>query len=158
MPFTKDGITPDIIINPHAIPSRMTIAQLLECLLGKTCCETGNFGDGSAFNETPIDLIKNTLLKLGHNNNGDEILYNGITGDQIKTSIFMGPTYYQRLKHMSCDKIHSRSSGPIVTLTRQPAEGKSISWWSSLWRNGKRLYDSTWIIIFLKRKNVRCFR
>ena len=125
MPFTKDGIIPDIIINPHAIPSRMTIAQLLECLLGKICCETGNLGDGSAFTNINIESIRKTLLDLGHNHNGDEVLYNGITGDQIKTSIFIGPTYYQRLKHMSCDKIHSRSSGPIVTLTRQPSEGRA---------------------------------
>ncbi len=125
MPFSSNGIIPDIIINPHAIPSRMTIAQLIECILGKVCCETGNIGNGTAFNKISVDTISNMLLKSGHEKNGNEILYNGFTGEQIHTQIFMGPTYYQRLKHMSGDKIHSRSSGPIVTMTRQPAEGRS---------------------------------
>ena len=125
MPFTSNGITPDIIINPHAIPSRMTIAQLIECILGKVCCQSGNIGNGTAFDRVNVNDIMNMLTSAGHNLHGNEILYNGITGEQIKTSIFIGPTYYQRLKHMSGDKIHSRSSGPIVTMTRQPAEGRS---------------------------------
>ncbi len=125
MPFSSSGIIPDIIINPHAIPSRMTIAQLIECVLGKVCCETGNIGNGTAFDKVSVETISNMLTKVGHEKNGNEILYNGFTGEQIHTQIFMGPTYYQRLKHMSGDKIHSRSSGPIVTMTRQPAEGRS---------------------------------
>jgi DNA-directed RNA polymerase II subunit RPB2 len=125
MPFTKDGIIPDIIINPHAIPSRMTIAQLLECILGKICTITGNHGNGTAFDNISVENIAKMLSSCGHEKYGNEVLYNGITGDQMKTQIFIGPTYYQRLKHMSCDKIHSRSSGPIVTMTRQPAEGRS---------------------------------
>ena len=125
MPFSSSGIIPDIIINPHAIPSRMTIAQLLECILGKVCCETGNLGNGTAFKKINIENISNMLTKVGHEKMGNEILYNGFNGEQIHTQIFMGPTYYQRLKHMSGDKIHSRSSGPIVTMTRQPAEGRS---------------------------------
>ena len=125
MPFTSDGIIPDIIINPHAIPSRMTIAQLVECILGKTCCETGNIGNATAFDRISVQNITEMLLNAGHERSGNEILYNGFTGEQIKTQIFMGPTFYQRLKHMSGDKIHSRSSGPIVTMTRQPAEGRS---------------------------------
>ncbi|MBG02287.1 MAG: hypothetical protein CL470_08465 [Acidimicrobiaceae bacterium] len=125
MPFTSDGIIPDIIINPHAIPSRMTIAQLIECILGKVCCETGNIGNATAFDKVSVKNITEMLLNAGHEKNGNEILYNGFTGEQIKTQIFMGPTFYQRLKHMSGDKIHSRSSGPIVTMTRQPAEGRS---------------------------------
>jgi len=126
MPFTSDGITPDIIINPHAIPSRMTIAQLIECILGKVCCETGNIGNGTAFDNVSISNIRDMLESAGHEKNGNEILYNGFTGEQIKTDIFIGPTYYQRLKHMSGDKIHARAScGPIVTMTRQPAEGRS---------------------------------
>ena len=124
MPRTKDGIVPDIIINPHAIPSRMTIAQLLECILGKACTELGYSGDGTGFNNTNVDDIIKKLENCGFEGSGNEILYNGFTGDQIKTSIFMGPTYYQRLKHMSADKIHSRAAGPIVSMTRQPSEGR----------------------------------
>ena len=125
MPFSSSGIIPDIIINPHAIPSRMTIAQLIECILGKVCCETGNIGNGTAFDKIDVNHLSNLLQKCGHEKNGNEILYNGFTGEQLHTQIFIGPTYYQRLKHMSGDKIHSRSSGPIVTMTRQPAEGRS---------------------------------
>ena len=125
MPFTKEGIVPDIIVNPHAIPSRMTIAQLLECILGKSCSLLGYNGDGSGFNQTNVEDVMNVLESCGFEGSGNEILYNGITGEQMKTSIFMGPTYYQRLKHMSADKVHSRASGPIVSMTRQPAEGRS---------------------------------
>lgn len=124
MPRTKDGIVPDIIMNPHAVPSRMTIAQLLECILGKTCSQLGFCGDGTGFNNTDVNDIINALEKSGYEGTGNEVLYDGFTGDQLKTSIYIGPTYYQRLKHMSADKIHSRSSGPIVSMTRQPAEGR----------------------------------
>ena len=125
MPFTKDGIVPDIIINPHAIPSRMTIAQLLECILGKSCSLLGYAGDSSGFNNTKVESLIQILENQGFDGTGNEILYNGVTGEQMKTSIFMGPTYYQRLKHMSSDKVHSRASGPIVAMTRQPSEGRS---------------------------------
>ena len=125
MPFTKQGIVPDIIINPHAIPSRMTIAQLMECLLGKVCCETGHIGDATAFDGVTLDQITKKLTNLKFDKYGNEVLYNGMNGEQMKVDIFMGPTYYQRLKHMSEDKIHSRSSGLVVTMTRQPAEGRS---------------------------------
>jgi len=125
MPFTKTGQRPDIIINPHAIPSRMTIAQLKETLLGKVLLELGLFGDGTSFGELDVYTIRNELLKLGYENNGNELLYNGLSGEQIESSIFIGPAFYQRLKHMVNDKQHSRSIGPMVNLTRQPAEGRS---------------------------------
>ena len=125
MPFTKNGQRPDIIINPHAIPSRMTIAQLKETLLGKVLLELGLFGDGTSFGELDVYTIRNELLKLGYENNGNELLYNGLSGEQIESEIFMGPAFYQRLKHMVNDKQHSRSIGPMVNLTRQPAEGRS---------------------------------
>ena len=125
MPFTKDGIVPDIIINPHAIPSRMTIAQLLECLLGKTCTMYGYNGDSTAFIDKNISNISNILEDIGFEGKSNEVMYSGINGEQLHTSIFIGPTYYQRLKHMSSDKIHSRASGPIVSMTRQPSEGRS---------------------------------
>jgi intein/homing endonuclease len=125
MPFTKDGLKPDIIINPHAIPSRMTIGQLKETVLGKVLIELGLFGDGTSFHEFDIKDICNELLKLGYESNGNELLYNGLTGEQHECSVFMGPVFYQRLKHMVNDKVHSRSIGPMVNLTRQPAEGRS---------------------------------
>ena len=126
MPRTASGIIPDIIINPHCIPSRMTIAHLMETLMGRICAETGSVGDGSPFTDVTVDGISSMLrdeLKLDPYSN--EVLYCGTTGKQMTTSIFMGPIFYQRLKHMVDDKIHSRSSGPLVMLTRQPAEGRA---------------------------------
>jgi DNA-directed RNA polymerase II subunit RPB2 len=125
MPFTKDGIIPDLIINPHAIPSRMTIGQLFECLMGKTCAQIGKLGDATPFSDIKISDLQGVLEKEGFEKNGNEIMYNGRTGQQMPCSIFIGPTYYQRLKHMVEDKIHSRSTGPLVMLTRQPSEGRS---------------------------------
>ena len=126
MPQTASGIVPDIIINPHCIPSRMTIAQLMETLLGKMGCELGCLGDGSPFNDVTLEGIAKIMRdQLGMEPHGNEILYNGFTGRQMETSIFMGPCYYQRLRHCSADKMHSRSSGPLVMLTRQPAEGRA---------------------------------
>jgi len=125
MPFTNEGIIPDIIINPHAIPSRMTINQFFEVILGKSCCLTGMLGDSTPFLNNNIDEYFDQLQNLGYDKYGDEIMYSGISGDQIKTNIFIGPTYYQRLKIMVEDKIHSRTTGPLQHMTRQPAGGKS---------------------------------
>ena len=126
MPQTASGIVPDIIINPHCIPSRMTIAQLMETLLSKVGCMTGCLGDGSPFGETTVDDLA-TILRdnYGMEPHGNEVMYNGYTGRQMETSIFIGPCYYQRLRHCSADKMHSRASGPLVMLTRQPAEGRA---------------------------------
>lgn len=125
MPFTKDGLRPDIILNPHAIPSRMTIGQLKETILGKVLLELGLFGDGTSFGDLDISTIIQELQKLGYESYGNEIMYDGLTGEQLESSIFIGPVFYQRLKHMVNDKMHSRSIGPMVNLTRQPAEGRS---------------------------------
>ena len=125
MPFTKSGVKPDIIINPHAIPSRMTIGQLKETVLGKVLVELGLFGDGTSFGQFDVKDICSELLNLGYESNGNELMCNGLTGEQLECSIFMGPVFYQRLKHMVNDKSHSRSIGPMVNLTRQPAEGRS---------------------------------
>ena len=125
MPFTKNGLRPDIILNPHAIPSRMTIAQLAETLLGKVLLELGMFGDGTSFGEIDVYTIINELKRCGYESHGNEILYDGSTGEQLETDIFIGPVFYQRLKHMVNDKEHSRAMGPMVNLTRQPAEGRS---------------------------------
>ena len=126
MPQTADGMIPDMIINPHCIPSRMTIAHLLETLLGKMACRLGCLGDGSPFNGVTLDGLQKILRDdLKMEPGGNEILYNGYTGRMMETSIFTGPVYYQRLRHCSADKLHSRSSGPLVMLTRQPAEGRA---------------------------------
>ena len=125
MPFTHDGLKPDIIINPHAIPSRMTIAQLKETLLGKVLLQLGLFGDGTSFGDFDIKDIANKLNEFGYESKGNEVMYNGLTGEQLKMNIFIGPAFYQRLKHMVNDKQHSRSIGPMVNLTRQPAEGRA---------------------------------
>jgi DNA-directed RNA polymerase beta subunit len=125
MPYTRNGLKPDIIINPHAIPSRMTIGQLKETLLGKVLVHLGMFGDGTSFGDLDVKTIATELQKLGYESYGNEIMYDGLTGEQFNTSIFIGPVFYQRLKHMVNDKQHSRSIGPMVNLTRQPAEGRS---------------------------------
>jgi DNA-directed RNA polymerase II subunit RPB2 len=125
MPFTAGGLRPDLIMNPHAVPSRMTIAQLMETIFGKICSRTGTLGDGTPYNHLKVDALRKHMTTLGMHPYGNEILYNGQTGEMIEAEIFMGPTFYQRLKHMVIDKRHSRSRGPIVSLTRQPCEGRS---------------------------------
>jgi DNA-directed RNA polymerase II subunit RPB2 len=126
MPQTATGIVPDIIINPHCIPSRMTIAQLMETLLSKIGCMSGTMGDGTPFGDASVENMARILRdEYGMEPYGNEILYNGYTGRMMETSIFIGPCYYQRLRHCSADKIHSRASGPLVMLTRQPAEGRA---------------------------------
>jgi len=125
MPFTKDGIVPDIIINPHAIPSRMTINQLLESVLGKCSALGGFLGDATAFQNNDVQDYAKLMEKYNYEEWGNEVMYSGITGEQLKTSIFIGPTYYQRLKIMVADKMHSRGTGPMQNLIRQPAAGRS---------------------------------
>ena len=127
MPFTRDGIVPDIIINPHAIPSRMTIGHLVECITGKACAHIGSFGDATAFNNdgTKIDEFGKILTNNGYHSSGNDILYNGMTGEQIETEVFFGPTYYMRLKHMVKDKINYRAKGPRTALTRQTVSGRA---------------------------------
>jgi hypothetical protein len=127
MPYTNDGIRPDIIINPHAIPSRMTIGQLIETLLGKLCLYYGGFGDCTAFETkgTNTNLYGDLLTKAGFHSSGNQVLYNGYTGEQIYSDIYIGPTYYMRLKHMVKDKINFRARGPNTALTRQPVQGRA---------------------------------
>jgi DNA-directed RNA polymerase II subunit RPB2 len=127
MPQTASGIIPDLIINPHCIPSRMTIAQLMETLLGRLSCEVGSLGDGSPFNSQCSAEKISAMLRDGYGlePHSNEVLYNGHNGRQMEVNIFMGPVFYQRLRHCSADKLHSRASGPLVMLTRQPAEGRA---------------------------------
>tara|TARA_A100001015_G_C15019618_1_gene727311 strand:- start:23 stop:2845 length:2823 start_codon:yes stop_codon:yes gene_type:complete len=125
MPFTEDGLTPDIIVNCHAIPSRMTIGQLKEQLLSILCCLKGEIGDGTMFRDCSIEYICESLKEAGYDPTGSKYLYNGMTGERYDSKIFIGPTYYQRLKHMVMDKHHGRSRGPVQVLTRQPLEGRA---------------------------------
>lgn len=127
MPFTADGVRPDIIINPHALPSRMTIGQLVETLMGKACLFQGAFGDCTAFsNRGPKQKVFGDILQnAGFHNSGTELLYNGMTGEQMETNIFIGPTYYMRLKQMVKDKINYRARGPRTMLTRQTVHGRA---------------------------------
>ena len=127
MPYTKDGIVPDIIINPHAIPSRMTIGQFVECLFGKLGCVAGGIGNGTAFERPNLETLTNALTQYGFNGNGEEIMYNGRTGKQIDVSVFIGPTYYQRLVHQVSGKMYSRDSdGPVNPMTKQPLGGRAV--------------------------------
>ena len=125
MPFTKDGIVPDLIVNPNALPSRMTIAQLMECVYGKVGALKGVEFDATAYRNQSARGITEALGKLGFKNTGTEVMYNGKTGAQLKANIFIGPTFYQRLKHLVKDKVHSRATGPYQLLTRQPSEGRA---------------------------------
>ena len=127
MPFTKDGIRPDLIVNPHALPSRQTIGHLVECLIGKASAVVGGYGDCTAFNNkgSKVKVFGETLCQLGYHSSGNEILYNGMDGTQIESEIFMGPNYYMRLKHMVKDKINYRSQGPRTMLTRQAVSGRA---------------------------------
>ena len=127
MPFTREGVRPDMIINPHAIPSRMTIGHLVECIVGKASSIYGGFTDCTAFNNkgSKIKVFGEMLSKVGYHSSGNEILYNGMTGEQIESEIFMGPNYYMRLKHMVKDKVNYRSRGPNTQLTRQPVSGRA---------------------------------
>lgn len=125
MPFNKYGMAPDLIVNPQAIPSRMTIAQLLECVLGKVSAINGHFSDATPFNHYNIEEAMDLLEKNGFQKQGFETLYCGITGKKLKSMIFIGPTYYMRLKQLVQEKIHARAKGPRQILTRQPPEGRS---------------------------------
>jgi DNA-directed RNA polymerase II subunit RPB2 len=125
MPFTKTGLTPDLIINPHAIPSRMTIAHLIECLLSKVGALRGAEGDATPFTDVTVTGVSNLLRECGYQSRGFEVMYNGHTGKKLRAQMFLGPTYYQRLRHMVDDKIHARARGPVQILTRQPVEGRA---------------------------------
>lgn len=141
MPYTADGIRPDLIVNPHALPSRMTIGHLVECLIGKASVMFGGYSDCTAFNNLGSKIgvyaemlnqcgvetktYGETMKAHGFHSSGNEIMYNGMTGQQIKCDIFFGPNYYMRLKHMVKDKINSRGRGPNTALTRQPVPGRA---------------------------------
>ncbi|XP_060675670.1 DNA-directed RNA polymerase III subunit 2 isoform X2 [Ziziphus jujuba] len=129
-PFSERGICPDLIMNPHGFPSRMTVGKMIELLGGKAGVSCGRFHYGSAFGEPSghadtVEAISHTLVEKGFSYNGKDFIYSGITGCPLQAYIFMGPIYYQKLKHMVLDKMHARGSGPRVMLTRQPTEGRA---------------------------------
>ena len=125
MPFTESGIVPDIIINPHAVPSRMTIGMLMELLAGKVAAQRGTAIYGTAFSQTKLDDLHDGLKEIGLSPHGREVMYDGKTGKRLEGNIFIGSQFYQKLHHLVQDKIHARARGPIQMLTRQPTEGRA---------------------------------
>jgi DNA-directed RNA polymerase II subunit RPB2 len=128
LPFTKDGIVPDIIINSHAMPSRMTINMLLDMVLGKSCLMEGTLGDATPFSENSVDIAERLFERLhavGFQKHGWERMHNPYTGELIEAQIMMGPTHYQRLKHLVAEKMHARATGPVTTITQQPVSGRA---------------------------------
>jgi len=125
MPFTENGVVPDIIFNPHGIPSRMTMGQLLEIIGGKMAAVTGKNVISPAFSPMPEKEIRDSLVKSGFRNDGKETMYDGRTGRRFESQIFIGSAFYQKLDHLVSNKIHARSRGPVTLLTKQPTEGRS---------------------------------
>lgn len=125
MPHTPEGITPDLIINPHALPSRMTLGQLMETIAGKVAALRARFVDGTPHAEEDVETLKRQLLVLGYPMDGTEPMYDGRTGRLIGRPAFIGIVYYEKLHHMVADKMHARARGPVQILTRQPTEGRA---------------------------------
>ena len=125
MPFTAAGVVPDILFSPHGIPSRMTINHMIEIVAGKVGALRGEYIRGTTFDSEPEAELRKQLLELGFRDNGTETMYNGITGEMFEARIYVGNIFYLKLKHMVANKLHSRASGRIQLLTRQPIEGRS---------------------------------
>ena len=125
MPFTKQGITPDMIMSTHAVPSRMTVSQIIELIGGKVGALRGEPVDGTAYHNEDKDKLRDQLEELGFERSGKETMYNGVTGEEMEAEIMVGPGFYLKLSHMVGDKVHARARGPVTLLTKQPTEGRS---------------------------------
>lgn len=125
MPFSEKGWCPDLIMNPHGYPSRMTVGKLLELIGSKAAVMDGRLRDGSAFAGDKLEDLSKALIDNGFSYSGKDVLISGITGEYMYCYVYCGPVFYQRLKHMVADKVHARSRGKIATLTRQPTEGRA---------------------------------
>jgi len=156
MPFTESGMVPDMVINPNCIPGRMTIAQLLECVTGKVGAVKCQHRDGTVFEERDTDSICAELEALGFHRHGYETMYSGVSGKKLRSMIFIGPTFYQRLKHMVADKIHARATGPMVMLTRQPPEGRTKNGGLRFGEMERDVAISHGMSVFLKERLMEC--
>jgi DNA-directed RNA polymerase II subunit RPB2 len=156
MPYTEDGIIPDMIINPNCIPRRMTIGQLLESVMGKIGALTYTIQDGTSFVNRDIRKIGKVLESLGYDESGCETMYSGITGEKFPNKVFIGPVYVQRLKHMVTDKIHARAKGPCQLLTRQPLDGRNKNGGLRFGEMEKDCAVSHGISFFLKERMMEC--
>ncbi len=125
IPFTSRGVKPDLMFNPHGIPSRMTVGYLMDVLAGKVAALSGEIVDASPFSGDSVDSLENQLKKLGFRQDGKEIMYHGVSGERMPVKIFVGNMFYLKLKYMVADKMHARASGKIALLTRQPIEGRA---------------------------------
>jgi DNA-directed RNA polymerase beta subunit len=125
MPFTNEGVSPDLLINPHAMPSRMTLGQMFEGISGKIACSFGKIQDATAFEWVDIAQLQERLVEAGFTYSGRHALYNGVNGRKYDVGIYLGVVYYQKLHHLVADKIHARARGPVQILTRQPTEGRA---------------------------------
>lgn len=150
MPFNKYGLKPDIIVNPHAIPSRMTVGQLAECLVGKAASLNGMDADGTQFEDYDFSSVEEMLTKMGYDPKGNEYLYNGMTGEKMLVKYFFGPTYYQRLKHLVHDKIHCLSMDHEVLTENgwkkyeEMKDGEKVA----TLKDGKLVYDTAKLLYF----------
>ena len=153
---TNHSFLANSFISHNCLPSRMTVAQLIEAMMGKIGSYKGKFFDGTPFEKVDTENLMNELEDLGFENKGYETLYNGETGDKIKSKIFIAPTFYQRLKHMVKDKIHARARGPNQILTRQPAEGRSRGGGLRLGEMETDCILSHGLAYFLKEKTFDC--
>jgi DNA-directed RNA polymerase II subunit RPB2 len=150
MPFTRDGLVPDIIINPNAFPSRMTVSQLIDCLASKLCVKTGNTFDATAFQHLNFGDLFRSMQRCGLYKFGDEVMYDGKSGKQMETEIFIGPTYYHRLKHMVADKQNVRRTGKMLGLTKQPVQGRAAGGGLKLGEMERDVVYSHGVMGFLK--------